>query len=101
SRSREGQSAAEQRNQHQLDQLDLKPSESNYETQRQASPQQTPEQREQLQVLNRLKELAQRQQDLNERLKELQTALQEAKSDQEREEVRRRLKRLRDRKSVV
>src|SRR6266700_1096896 len=49
--------------------------------QQQASPQQNAEQREQLQVLNRLKELAQRQQDLNERLKELQTALQEAKTE--------------------
>src|SRR5439155_1488189 len=80
----------------QLDQLDLKQSENRYETQRQASPQQNIQQREQLQVLNRLKELAQRQQDLNERVKELQTALQEAKTEAEREEFRRRLKRLRE-----
>lgn len=85
-----------QRNQQQLDQLELKQSEDRYETQRQASPQQNAEQREQLQVLNRLKELAQRQEDLNERLKELQTALQEAKSEEEREELRRQLKRLRE-----
>src|SRR5439155_12931 len=74
----------------------LKQSDNRYETQRQASAQQNGEQREQLQVLNRLKELAQRQQDLNERLKELQTALQEAKTEGEREEIRRRLKRLRE-----
>jgi len=82
--------------QRQLDMLDLKQAENRYETQSQASPQQNAQQREQLQVLNRLKELAQRQQDLNGRIKELQTALQEAKTDEEREEIRRRLKRLRE-----
>jgi hypothetical protein len=85
-----------QRNQRQLDQLDLAQTENNYETQRQASARQNPEQREQLQVLNRLKELAQRQQDLNERLKELQSALREASSQEDREEINRRLKRLRE-----
>lgn len=96
SKSRGQGGGSGQPNQRQLDQLELKPQENRYETQRQASPQQSAEQREQLQVLNRLKELAQRQQDVNERLKELQTALQEAKSDTEREEIRRRLKRLRE-----
>src|SRR5216117_3992535 len=98
SRSRNQQGGGQQgeRAQRQLDQLELKQSDNRYETQRQASPQQNAEQREQLQVLNRLKELSQRQQDLNERLKELQNALQEAKSESEREEIRRRLKRLRE-----
>src|SRR6266480_3065924 len=98
SRSRNGQAGGQQgeRAMRQLDQLDLKQSENRYETQRQAEPQQNAQQREQLQVLNRLKELAQRQQDLNERIKELQTALQEAKTEAEREEFRRRLKRLRE-----
>jgi len=98
SRGRNGQLGGQQgeRAMRQLDQLDLKQSENRYETQRQASPQQNAQQREQLQVLNRLKELAQRQQDLNERIKELQTALQEAKTEAEREEFRRRLKRLRE-----
>src|SRR2546425_3926410 len=99
SRSRNQQGGGGQqgeRSQRQLDELELKQSDNRYETQRQATPQQNAEQREQLQVLNRLKELAQRQQDLNERLKELQTALQEAKTEQEREEIRRRLKRLRE-----
>src|SRR5437762_7584560 len=96
-RSQGGQQNSQQeRNQRQVDELDLKQSENKYETQSQASPQQSPEQKEQLQVLSRLKELAQRQQDLNQRLKELQAALQEAKTDQEREEIRRRLKRLRE-----
>src|SRR5436190_15837615 len=73
SRSRnrsKGQNPGQQRNQRQIDELELKQSENKYENQRQAAPQQTPEQREQLQVLSRLKELAQRQQDLNDRLKE-------------------------------
>ncbi len=99
SRSRNQQGGGGQqgeRAQRQLDELELKQSDNRYETQQQASPQQNAEQREQLQVLNRLKELAQRQQDLNERLKELQTALQEAKTEDEREEIRRRLKRLRE-----
>jgi len=96
SKSGKSQSQAQQRNQRQIDQLDLKQSENKYETQRQATPQQSAEQQEQLQILSRLKELAQRQQDLNDRLKELQTALQEAKTEQEREEIRRRLKRLRE-----
>src|SRR5260221_6006292 len=91
-----GGRAGGQRSQRQLDQLDLKQTANRYETQRQASPTQTPQQREQLQVANRLKELAQRQQDLNQRLRELQTALQEAKTEQERERLRQQLKRLRD-----
>lgn len=95
-RNQQGGRGGGQRAQRQLDQLELKQTENRYETQRQASPQQNTEQREQMQVFNRLKELAQRQQDLNERLKELQTALQEAKTEQEREEIRRRLKRLRE-----
>jgi hypothetical protein len=85
-----------ERNQRQLDNLELKQDKDRYETQRQAAPQQKPEQREQLAVLSRLKELAQRQRDLNERLKDLQTALREAKTEQERKELERELKRLRD-----
>jgi hypothetical protein len=84
------------RNQRQLDQLQLKQDANRYETQNQARPEQTPEQREQLQTLNRLKELARRQQDINERLKELQTALQEAKTEEEKEALQRQLKRLRE-----
>ena len=52
-----------QPNQKQLEQLDLKQNENRYETQSQAQ-QPAAEKSEQQQVLNRLKELAQRQQDL-------------------------------------
>src|SRR6185503_13418179 len=95
SRNSRQSGSGQQVSQQQLDQLELKAEQDRYETQRQASEQNT-EQREQLQVSNRLKELAQRQQDLNERIKELQTALQEAKNDEERDDIRRRLKRLRE-----
>ncbi|HEV7868036.1 MAG TPA: hypothetical protein VGO90_10165, partial [Chthoniobacteraceae bacterium] len=89
-------SQAAQRNQQQLDELDLKEEKQRYETKSQAAPEQNEQQREQLAVLNRLKELAQRQEDINERLQELQTALQAAQSEKEKEEIKRQLKRLRE-----
>jgi hypothetical protein len=95
-RQRGGGGGGQQGNQRQIDQLDLKQSENRYETQRQARSPQNQERLEQLAVMNRLQELARRQRDLNERLKELQTALQEAKNESERDEIRRRLKRLQE-----
>ncbi len=95
-RNARGSSSREQQMQRQLEQMDLTQSENRYETQRQAQRPQNPERREQLQVMSRLQELARRQQDLNDRFKELQTALQEARTEQEREEIRRRLKRLQE-----
>jgi hypothetical protein len=89
-------SGRNQQMQRQLEELDLKDSDNRYENQREAQRQQNPERREQLQIMSRLQELARRQQDLNERLKELQTALQEARTEQEREEIRRQLKRLQE-----
>lgn len=82
--------------QRQLEQMDLTQTENRYETQSQAQRPQSAERTEQLQVLNRLQELARRQQDVNERLKDLQSALQEARTEQEREELRRQLKRLQE-----
>jgi hypothetical protein len=78
-----------------LDQLELKEDRDRYETKSEAGEEKQVQQ-EQLAMLNRLKELAQRQQDINERIKELQTALQEAKSEAEREEAKRQLKRLQE-----
>jgi len=94
SRSQQGGSSRDQQMQQQLDQLDLTNPENRYENERLAQAPQSAERREQLQVMNRLGELARRQQDVNERLKELQTALQAARTEQEREEIRRQLKRL-------
>src|SRR6185437_16250204 len=48
-----------------------------------------------------LRELARRQTDLNDRLKELQSALQAAKTPQAREEIERPLKRLRDQQQQI
>jgi regulator of replication initiation timing len=92
-RSGRGRGGASQR---QLDQLELTQEQNRYETQREATPAQSPEKREQLQVMNRLQELARRQQDVNDRLKEMQTALQEARTEQQREDIRQQLKRLQD-----
>jgi hypothetical protein len=96
SKSAKGGGGGDQQRQNQLNELEFKEDSTRYESQRMAKAEQTPQQREELQVLNRLKELSQRQQDLNEKIKELQTALTEAKTQQEREELERRLKRLRE-----
>jgi hypothetical protein len=83
-------------NQRQLDQLDLTETDNKYENQKQAQAKASPQQKEQSQILDRLKELARRQEDVNERLKELQTALTAAKTESERDEIRRQLKHLQD-----
>jgi len=93
SRNQRGNSRNQQM-QPQLDQLELAQTEDRYETQRQAQAPPSSQRREQLQVMSRLQDLARRQQDLNDRLKELQAALQEARTEQERADIQRRLKRL-------
>ena len=94
------QSASRQNNsrrfQQQLQQLRLQNNQNRYETERQDQQEQQDQQRESRQILNRLKELAQRQEDLNKQLRELQAALQKAETEEEKEELNRRLKRLRD-----
>lgn len=95
-----GQRSQQQRQQ--MQQLELKDDENRYETERQAQEQQeTPEERENRQVLSRLRELAQRQHDLNERLKELQSALEEARTTEQKEELKRQLQRLQDEQRQV
>lgn len=94
-RSQKGNSSG-QPSQQELGQMDLEGEQNRYETERQAGADQTPQQREAAQTEDRLKQLARRQQDLNERLRDLQTALKEAKTDQQREDIQRQLKRLRD-----
>jgi len=96
SRGQSSSSASGQPDQRQLDQLDLTDEHNRYETERQATAPQNAQQRQQTQVENRLQELAQRQQDLNDRMRELQTALQAARTDQEREDIQRQLKHLAD-----
>ena len=84
------------RSQQQLQQLELRQEEDRYETERSAQSQQQTAQREDLQVLNRLRELARRQNEMSEKLKELQAALRQAETEEEKQEIRRQLKRLRE-----
>jgi hypothetical protein len=79
-----------------LSELDMQREENRYETESQAAAPQNEQQREQSQTADRLKQLAQRQQDLNDRLRELQTALQAARTDEERADLQRQLKRLQE-----
>jgi hypothetical protein len=91
----------------QLQQLQLSNDENRYEEQRTARSEQQGqtrrerEQSENRQILSRLRELAQRQNDLNERLKELQSALEAARTPQAREEIERQLKRLREQQQEI
>jgi hypothetical protein len=87
-------SAEEQQRQEELEQLDLANEENRYELEREAAAPQEAEQREQRQVLSRLQELAKRMEEVNQKLKELQNALQAAPTEAERQEVKRELKRL-------
>ncbi|MBB5035808.1 hypothetical protein [Prosthecobacter dejongeii] len=89
-------SASEQSQQNQIMNLELKQQEQRYEEEKKASPEQTAEQQENLQVLNRLKELARRQEALAEKMKELQKQLDKAQSEEEKQELANQLKRLQD-----
>lgn len=80
----------------QLSQLELRNDRNRYEQESQAQNPQEQQDHEQLDVLARLRELAQRQEDLNERIKELLDERRTARTGAEREEIERELKRLRD-----
>jgi len=98
SKSRRGNrgGGAGQPGQRQMDELEMTSDENRYEAERQAAAAPTEQQREKLEMADRLKQLAQRQQDLNDRLRELQTALQQARTEKEKEEIKRELKHLAD-----
>ncbi len=91
--------------QRQLQQLELTNEENRYEERSAANDQPaSPEeeaQREMRQVLSRLSELAHRQEDLNERLKEMQAALEAAQDEETRKELERQLKRLREQQQEI
>jgi hypothetical protein len=90
-------SGSKSASQQQLDQLELDNKKNRYEAEQEANQQEQEQQnREELQVLNRLRELARRQGDLNQKLKELEHELKAAKTEDEREEIERQLKRLRE-----
>jgi hypothetical protein len=88
-----------QRQQQQLQQLEMRQRQDRYEMQRQAqqeNQQQQNQQSEDLQVLNRLRDLARRQNEMTDRLREAEAALREAQTEQERQEIQRELQRLRE-----
>ncbi len=94
SKSKSKSSGKQKQMQNQLMELEMKQDEQRYEEEKQATEEQTAEQQENLQVLNRLKELARRQEALAEKMKELQKQLDQAKTEQEKEELQNQLKRL-------
>jgi hypothetical protein len=90
-----GEEGGERTNEEGLADLELGDDDTRYETRRQASATpETPAQRER-ELASRLKDLARRQDAITDKLRELQLALQAAK-EEERPELERRLKRLRD-----
>jgi hypothetical protein len=89
-------SARSARSERQLQQLELTQRENRYETERLAQSQEQTAQREDLQILNRLRDLARRQNDMSDKLKDVQAALRKAQTEQEKQEIQRRLKRLRE-----
>jgi hypothetical protein len=86
--------AGQEANKNQIMDLELKQKEQRYEEEKAATEEQTAEQQENLQVLNRLKELARRQEALAEKMKELQNQLAKAKTEEEKQELENQLKRL-------
>jgi len=96
SSSQSSSSARSARSQQQLQQLELTQRENRYETQRLAQSQEQTAQREDLQVLNRLRDLARRQDEMSNKLKEVQAALRKAETEQQKQEIQRELKRLRE-----
>lgn len=88
--------AGEQKNEAQLMNLELKQKEQRYEEEKQASEEQSAEQKENLQVLNRLKELARRQEALAQKMKELEKQIEKAKTEEEKQELANQLKRLQE-----
>lgn len=100
-RSQSGSGSGSGSRQRQLSELDLEQSENLYETERQAGALQSPQQQARLDILDRLRAMTQRQEDINEQLRDLESALREARSEAEREELERRLKRLREEQQEV
>lgn len=77
--------------------LELKPTEERYESEKAGSvKEESNVNKEALAVLDRLKDLARRQEAINQQLKELEAQGRQAKTDAEREEIDRQLKRLRE-----
>lgn len=94
--SRRAANANSERFQQQLQQLQLTQRENRYETQRLAQSREQSGRSEDLQMLNRLRDLARRQNEMSDKLREAQAALRQAQTEQQRQEALRELRRLRD-----
>jgi hypothetical protein len=82
--------------QQQLQQLELTNKQNRYQMQSEAKSPQEAARREQLQALNRLRELARRQADVNEKLRELDPKLRQPETETAEAEAKRQLKKLRE-----
>jgi hypothetical protein len=96
SQNQRSQSSSQRNRQQQIEQLQLEQDPSRYEEESQPMSEESPAEREMRQVMNRLDELARRQQDLNEQVRELDLALQAAKDQEAKKELQERLDRLRE-----
>lgn len=84
----------------QMQQLEMDEQRNPYEEATSPNEPESPEARENRQVLNRLRELAQRQMDLNEQIQQLQSEMNRATEDQK-AEIERRLKRLQEEQEQI
>ncbi|MFN5101458.1 MAG: hypothetical protein ACK5GJ_01545 [Planctomycetota bacterium] len=96
SQNQRSQSSSQRNRQQQIEQLQLEQDPSRYEEESQPMSEESPAERQIRQVMNRLDELARRQQDLNEQVRELDLALQAAKDQEAKKELQERLDRLRE-----
>ena len=104
-RGQQGQGGQQQggADQDQINNMKLREEERRYETESEAEKQRLEQQRQQQQensetqkYLERLKDLARRQEGLDDQIKDLQVALDMAETEEEKEEIMRQLKRLRE-----
>jgi hypothetical protein len=78
------------------DDLDLKPMENPYKAEKTAKPEASQQANEAMEILKRLDDLAKRQRDLNEEMKALQMAMNQADTPEKKAEIERQLKQLRE-----
>ena len=76
--------------------MELTQRENRYETQQLAQSRQQDSQRNDLEMLNRLRDLARRQNEMSDKLREAEAALRQARNEQQRQDTLRELQRLRD-----
>jgi hypothetical protein len=94
--SKSPSSGQQQARQQQLMNLELKQQEQRYEEEKQAGEEQSAEQKENLQVLNRLKELARRQEALAEKMKQIEDQIAKATTEEDKQELANQLQRLQE-----